>query len=74
LREIPMTTNDNGKTVVPEIKDRTQNQPSQGPGTGSGSAKPVFREPGQNVKESEINATKAAKERMKADQSGDKTS
>jgi len=66
-----MTTNDDGKTVVPEIKDRTQNQPSQGSGTGSGSSKPVFREPGQNVKESEINATKAAKERMKTDQPGE---
>jgi hypothetical protein len=66
------TNNDDGKTVVPEIKDRTQNQPSQGSGTGSGSSKPVFREPGQNVKQSEIDATKAAKERMKADQSGGK--
>jgi|tagenome__1003787_1003787.scaffolds.fasta_scaffold18942567_2 hypothetical protein len=68
-----MTTNDDGKTVVPEVKDRTQNQPSQGSGTGSGSSKPVFREPGQNVKESEIKATKAAKERMKTDQPSDET-
>jgi hypothetical protein len=67
-----VTANDEGKTVVPEVKDRTQNQPSQGSGTGSGSSKPVFREPGQNVKESEINATKAAKERMKTEQSDDK--
>jgi hypothetical protein len=66
-----MTITGEGKTVVPEVKDRTRNQPSQGSGTGSGSSKPVFREPGQNVKESEINATRAAKERMKADQSGD---
>jgi hypothetical protein len=66
-----MTTNDDGKTVVPEVKDRTKNQPSQGSGTGSGSSKPVFREPGQTVKQSEIDATKAAKERMKTDQPGD---
>jgi len=67
-----MTPNDEGKTVVPEVKDHTQNQPSQGSGTGSGSSKPVFREPGQHVRQSEIDATKAANERMKADQSGDK--
>jgi hypothetical protein len=67
-----MTTNDDNKTVVPEVKDRTQNQPSQGSGTGSGSSKPVFREPGQNVKQSEIDATKAAKERMKSEQPGGK--
>ena len=66
-----MTTNNDDKAVVPEIKDRAQNQPSQGSGTGSGSSKPVFREPGQNVKQSEIDATKAAKERMKGEQPGD---
>jgi hypothetical protein len=67
-----MAADEDGKTVVPEQTDRTQNQPSQGSGTGSGSAKPVLREPGQNVKESEIKASAAAKERMKTDQPGDK--
>jgi hypothetical protein len=57
---------------VPEQTDRTQNQPSQGSGTGSGSAKPVLREPGQNVKDSEIKASAAAKERMTSDQADDK--
>ncbi|UEM19928.1 hypothetical protein JL100_023025 [Skermanella mucosa] len=67
-----MAADENEKTVIPEKTDRTQVQASQGSGTGSGSAKPVLREPGQNVKESEIKASAAAKERIKSDQADDK--